>query len=390
MSIITGIGKFILLKLLYPWQYKRYSRKPVQQGKVIFLEVRNSVIGNSLREVYRKISENGSYQVSCHFLQEGVGSRKENVKRTLAFLADMATAEYVFLSEANNCFACFEKRSETKVIQLWHGCGAFKRFGLSSAELKFGSSRRQQQKYPLYHNLDLVTVSSPEVVWAYEEAMGVPEQVVQPVGISRTDVFFDADYISDAKRRVRSFLSDHMDYQDKKIIFYAPTFRGDVTAAKAPDQLDLAYMKRKLGDKYVLLIKHHPFVKHLPKIPASCGDFAIDVTDALNIDDLICAGDICISDYSSLVFEYALFEKPIFFFAYDLDSYNDWRGFFYDYGSLTPGPVVKTTAELVRCIQETEAGFDSAQVRAFRDKFMASCDGSVTERILQTVGLRLA
>lgn len=362
----------------------------MQQGKVIFLEVRGSVIGNSLREVYRKISENGSYHVSCHFLQEGVGSRKENVKRTLAFLADMATAEYVFLSEANNCFACFEKRPETKVIQLWHGCGAFKRFGLSSAELKFGSSRRQQQKYPLYHNLDMVTVSSPEVVWAYEEAMGVPAQVVQPVGISRTDVFFDAGYISAAKRRVRSFLSDHMDYQDKKIIFYAPTFRGDVTAAKAPDQLDLAYMKRKLGDEHILLIKHHPFVKHLPGIPASCGDFAIDVTNALNIDDLICAGDICISDYSSLVFEYALFEKPIFFFAYDLDSYNDWRGFFYDYDSLTPGPVVKTTAELVRCIQETEAGFDSAQVRAFRDKFMASCDGKATERILQTVGLRLA
>lgn len=149
-------------------------------------------------------------------------------------------------------------------------------------------------------------------------------------------------------------------------------------------------MKQKLGDKYVLLIKHHSFVKHLPEIPASCSDFAIDVTDALNIDDLICAGDICISDYSSLVFEYALFAKPIFFFAYDLDSYNDWRGFFYDYDSLTPGSVVKTTAKLVRCIQETEAGFDSAQVRAFRDKFMASCDGKATERILQTVGLRLA
>ncbi len=70
----------------------------------------------------------------------------------------MATAEYVFLSEANNAFACFEKRPETKVIQLWHGCGAFKRFGLSTADLKFGSSRAQQQKYPLYRNLDLVTV----------------------------------------------------------------------------------------------------------------------------------------------------------------------------------------------------------------------------------------
>ena len=388
--MITEVGKFILLKLLYPWQYRRHSKQPVKRGKVIFLEVRNAVIGNSLQEVYRRISASGDYHVTCHFLQEGVGRRKENVKRTLAFLADMATAEYVFLSEANNCFACFDKRPETKVIQLWHGCGAFKRFGLSSAELKFGSSRRQQQKYPLYHNLDMVTVSSPEVVWAYEEAMGVPGQVVQPVGIGRTDVFFDDAYIAAAKDRVRSFLSEHMGSRNKKIIFYAPTFRGDIAAATTPDQLDIEYMKRMLGDRYVLLIKHHPFVKRLPRIAADCSDFALDVTDALNIDDLICAGDICISDYSSLVFEYALFEKPIFFFAYDLDSYNDWRGFFYDYDSLTPGPVVKTTADVVSCIEEAEAGFDPAQVRAFRDQFMASCDGRATERILQMAGLRLA
>lgn len=383
MSIVN-IGKFILLKQLYPWQYKRHCMQPVEKGKVIFVEIRGTSIGGSMQQVYKRLEADDRFNVTCHFLHEGVGSRKDNVKRTLAFLADMATAEYVFLSEANNAFACFEKRPDTKVTQLWHGCGAFKRFGLSSADLKFGSDRAQQMKYPLYNNLDLVTVSSPEVIWAYVEAMGVEEEIVQATGVSRTDVFFDDEYIKSAKERVLKAVPEA---KDKKILFYAPTFRGSVTAAEAPDALDIEYMRKELGEDYVLLIKHHPFIKNLPEISATCEKFAFDVSKELSIDDLICAGDMCISDYSSLIFEYALFEKPVIFFAYDLDEYNDWRGFFYDYESLTPGPVVKTTKEVVESITEASQNFDKIKIREFKEKFMASCDGRATDRILEAVGI---
>lgn len=386
MSIITSIGKFVLLKLLYPYQYKRYAKAKVVPRKVIFLEVRSDIISNSMSEVYKKIKGNNRYKISSHFLREGVGSRKENIKRTLAFLKDMATAEYVFLSEANNCFACFEKRSETKIVQLWHGCGAFKKFGLSTADLKFGSDRNQQMKYPLYNNLDLVTVSSDEVVWAYEEAMGIDRNIIKATGISRTDVFFDSQYITEAKKKVYSLVPEA---KNKKIIFYAPTFRGDVSDAKAPDSLDIRTLKEHLGDEYVMLIKHHPFIKQTPGIPKGCEDFAYDVTKTLNIDDLICSGDICISDYSSLVFEFALFEKPIFFFAYDLDEYNDWRGFYYDYYELTPGPIVKDTEEILAEISKLENGFDPVKIIKFKDKFMSACDGSATDRILKEIGVVL-
>lgn len=384
MSIITRLGKFLILKLLYPWQYKRHCNRPILTGKVIILEVRRSYIGNSLKEVYKQLDENECYNVNCHFLRESEVSRIENIKNTLKFLKDMATAEYVFLSEDNNCFACFDKRPETTVVQLWHGCGAFKRFGLSSADLKFGGNREQQEKYPSHRNLDLVTVSSPEVIWAYEEAMGVEPGVVQATGISRTDVFFDKEYINASKERVYSVVPE---CRGKKIMFYAPTFRKNVSNAEAPDKLDLINLKKTFDENYILLIKHHPLVKELPVIPDECNGFAFDVTNILNIDDLICSGDICVSDYSSLIFEYALFEKPIIFFAYDLDEYNDWRGFYYDYDELTPGPVVKTTQEVVAEIKKAEAGFDSTEIIKFRKKFMSSCDGRATDRILKRVGL---
>lgn len=385
-GFVKSIGKFVILDLIYPYQYRKYSSLPLERKKVVFVEVRGEegFVGASMRQVFDRVAADGSWNIRCHFLSEGVGSRKENLRRTMEMLKDVATAGYVFLSEANNAFSRFEKRPETKVIQLWHGCGAFKKFGFSTAGLRFGSSRRQQEKYPLYHNLDLVTVSSPEVIWAYREAMGVDEGIIRATGISRTDVFFDDEYVKAAARKVRENMPA---IGERKILLYAPTFRGDVSRAQAPRMPDMEYMRSRLADRYVVLMKQHPFVKNRPAVPEGCRNFLFDVTDSLAIDELICAADMCISDYSSLVFEYALFERPMIFFAYDIDSYDDWRGFYYDYDELTPGPVVKTTEELVRDIEKFEKIFDAAEVRAFAGRFMSACDGKATDRILEWAGM---
>ena len=111
----------------------------------------------------------------------------------------------------------------------------------------------------------------------------------------------------------------------------------------------------------------------------------MDVTKGLEIDQLLCASDVCVSDYSSLIFEYSLFERPMIFFAYDLDDYFDWRGFYYNYDELTPGPVVKETEEIIDYIRHLDARFDQAQVHAFKEKFMSSCDGHATDRIMALV-----
>ena len=108
-------------------------------------------------------------------------------------------------------------------------------------------------------------------------------------------------------------------------------------------------------------------------------------TKELDIDKLLCVSDVCISDYSSLIFEYSLFERPMIFFAYDLDEYFDWRGFYYNYDELTPGPIVKTTEEIIDYIQHLDTRFNPSQVRAFREKFMSACDGHATDRILELV-----
>ena len=229
-------------------------------------------------------------------------------------------------------------------------------------------------------------MSSPEVVWAFEEAMGLKDDgIVRPTGLSRTDIFFNT------KRKEQAYQHLYEEFpaaKEKKVIFYAPTFRGRVSEAAAPDQLDYRAFYERLGEDYVMVTKHHPFVKSTPPIPEELeGTFAIDITreSTLTIEDMIFTADICISDYSSLIYEYSLFLRPMIFFAYDIDEYNDWRGFFYNYDELTPGLVFTTNEEMINYIEHIEERFDRKEVEAFRDRFMSSCDGHATERILQTV-----
>lgn len=376
--------RFYSLRIMYPRLYKKYSAKEIDNGKVVFIEVRMSEISDNFRYIYDELKNNYSYKISTHFLHMSFSRWREYEEFCKKMVIDVADAKYVFLNDSSNVFSCLPLRKETVVTQLWHACGAFKKFGMSIAELKFGDDKKTLDKYPYHGNYTHVTVSSPEVVWAYEEAMNLrhEEKIVKPVGISRTDIFYDSEM---KKRAFDRLYSVFPQAKGKKIILYAPTFRGRVASAKTPDNFDMQMMKEELKSEYVMLFKHHPFVKKRPVIDNVFSDFARDVTEEMSIEDLLFVSDICISDYSSLVFEYSLFEKPMIFFAYDLEDYFDWRGFYYKYDEFVPGPICRSGQEVLACIKAVETDFDKGLVTQFKEKYMSACDGHATERIMKLV-----
>lgn len=371
-KLIRKLYHKITLDFLFPRYYAWHCKRPVVQNKAVFIELNLPALSGSLRVLYDEMEKQGDYQLHIHYLREAFCSKFTYIKNVLKCLKDIATASYIILCEGSTMVSCIRPRPETFITQTWHGCGAFKKFGYSTTDLE----------YSYYNNCDLVTVSSPEVIWAYQEAMNLADHnsIIQPLGISRTDIYFRESFHRKAKERM---LHQVPQIVDKKILLYAPTFRGNAGNAQAPDALDINRMQAALGSQYLLLIKHHPLVKSRPAIPASAKDFAFDVSDSCSIEDLIVVSDFCISDYSSLVFEYSLLERPMLFFAFDLKDYNDWRGFYYDYRELAPGPIVSDTEELIEKISEFSEHFDPQQVCAFRDKFMSACDGCSTKRILE-------
>ena len=379
---MVKIYKYMTLKKLYPSTYRKYAKNPVKENKIVFLEVRLQELTDNFQRIYTALQKKGGYEmVICH-IGDGLLSRKEQYHNSLAALKEIADAKYVFINDSSSLISCIPLRKETKVIQTWHACGAFKKFGFSTAEKKFGGTREQLLKYPLHKNFSIVTVSSPEVVWAYAEAFNMNDrkQDILPTGISRTDVFYDQDAIRAAYEKVHKLMPSS---RKKKVILYAPTYRGRVAKAYSPEEMDLQRMHQELGEEYVIVFKHHPFVKNRPQIPEELKEFAVDMTDDMAIEELLMVSDICISDYSSLVFEFSLFERPMIFFAYDLDEYFDWRGFYYPYEEMTPGPICKETGEMIDYIKNLDTRFDKQQVTAFKEKFMSACDGHATERILE-------
>jgi len=379
ISKLRRIRKHYRYKVYFPKVYSSYCTEPVQENKVLFLEMRFTKLSNSFELIYKALEESGEYDLKCSYVQFNFIRGREFTQRVNEMLKELATAKYVFVDDASLILSSIPLRKETVAINLWHACGAFKKFGRSTAELKFGSSAATLDKYPNYGNLTHVTVSSPEVIRAYEEAMHLPKGIVKATGVSRTDQFYDKEFVESRRQKLYEIMPEA---KDKKVILYAPTFRGHVATASSPDRIDFERFCRELGNEYVIVCKHHPFVKNPPIIPEELQHFARDLTKYLSIEDLLCCADICISDYSSLVFEYSLFEKPMIFYAYDYDNYCDWRGFYYDYSEFTPGPVVQTEDELLNSIKNIDTQFDKQKVIDFKEKFMGSCDGHATERII--------
>ena len=439
-SLARDIYRKATLKRLYPERYLAAARQDVMPGSVVFLEIRSKTMSDNFRLIRSALehrntvrTQNDSavrYHISVISIQEGMENRAAVVQNCLNAIPALAQAQFIFVNESSYFLSCLPIRPETTVIQTWHACGAFKKFGYSAIGKGFGTTRQELEQYPVHGNFSYVTVSSPEVVWAYAEAFHMEDRRnrILPIGVSRTDMFFSRKYreracekvawvlrkmapelflpkgaepaatsynAANPYSRLRDVYTDRAEDKDtasgqdivpgRKVLLYAPTFRGKVGSASSPDRLDIALLKKELKDRYILLVNHHPFVKEKdrPKIPENCRDFAFDVTDRLSIEELLTAADICITDYSSLVFEYSLFERPILFFTYDMQEYLDERGFYYPIREMMPGPVCSTTQELTEALKTPDAEFDLRRVREFKYRFMSGCDGHATARVLQ-------
>jgi CDP-ribitol ribitolphosphotransferase len=263
-------------------------------------------------------------------------------------------------------------RRGTTVIQTWHASGAFKKVGYSVLDKSFGVDEALASRVRIHSNYDVCLVASQASAPHYAEAFRQPlERFVSRYGIPRTDVLFGEERLARTRAAVRSRygLTD-----DRRVVLYAPTFRGDsVTDAHATDDLDLDLLHEVLGEDHVLLIRLHPFVRSATTIGPALAGFAIDVSDHPDIHDLMLVSDVLVTDYSSAIYEFSLLGRPMIFFAPDYEAYELERGFYFDYRTGVPGPIFETTGPLAEYLR---AGvFDTARVERFREASFDVADG---------------
>lgn len=381
--MIKQIVKFLFFKMLYPACYELFSLRKVKSNKIVFVENNHRELSNNFYLLYHKMKETNRYKVEIAYLKKYKSNVLNVIWQNTYVLFKISNAKVIFIDEGCSCISCCLLREESKLINVWHGCGVFKKFGYSSASKIFGMSEKEFALYPEHRHYAYVTVSAPAVIDYFADAMNMKEEKekIIPIGVSRTDIFFSHDFRETALLKLRKLFPQ---CKGKKIILYAPTFRGQTYNAAAPDAIDWEYLYSCLKEEYFLLIKEHPLIKEKIKLSIDLSDFCADVTDVLSIDELLAVSDILVTDYSTVIFEFSLFQRPMIFFAYDLEDYIKWRGFYFDYEQFVPGPIVRDNEQLAEAIKQA-GSFDRQRVENFKNRFMASCDGRSTERIIELV-----
>lgn len=343
-----------------------------KQDKIVFLTNKHDVLADSFKAVYDEVlKQKPDYEVVGYLKQP-----KRSLRELLSLYKDVATAKYVFLDDYYRQMYGLTTSAGTEVIQLWHAAGAFKKFGFSS--IGYADSNTESFERGAHKNYTKVVVSSSEIVPFYADAFDVPENDVVPLGVPRTDRFFNEDYKAFIKA---SFLGKYPHLKGKKIITYAPTFRGGPGERQNfVMNLNIRRLAEELGDEYALILKMHPSVTRGVGVPFDLQEFAFNMSRE-DINDVLINTDILITDYSSVVFDFSIMEKPVLFYAYDLENYLGERNFYYDYEAFVPGPIVRTNDEIISAIETNE--FDLDKVRAFKERFFDDLDGKAAERIVR-------
>ncbi len=286
----------------------------------------------------------------------------------------LATAEYVFLNDNFMPLAYINFSTETKVVQLWHAEGVFKRFGLCS-NLPSDIEELEKRCCKRYTH---AVCSSRGVVPHYAKAFALPENRVLPLGSARTDRFFSP---CDRAKMRADFDEKYPECKDKKLVLYAPTFRDDPTRdCGLMKNFDIRRFSQSLSDEYALLVRLHPQV-HADEVRA--GDGAVDMTAYPDVGELCELCDVLITDYSSICMDFVLLKKPCLFYAFDLDEYERERSFFFDYESYVPGKTVKSFDELLCAMKSGDFEFERQE--KFLEFNFDTPDGKSAERIVDTI-----
>ncbi len=281
----------------------------------------------------------------------------------------IATSKIIVTDDYVRYLRLFPLRKEQRVIQLWHACGAFKKFGVQGTTLSLGLERSTHIQY------NLVSVSSEGIRKTYADAFDIDVSNVVALGVPRTDLFFNEE---EKNRRKDIIYKSHPEWIGKEIILYAPTFRdrtGDRTKFKP--ELDFAKLSKELRENQIFLVAPHPVMKD--QIVEGQYENIYEVRDIHTLD-LMFISDILVTDYSSVIFEYALLKKPIIFFCYDLELYD--RGFYLPYDESLPGKLAKSQEELTKCLIGEDRKKLGSYYENFVEKYMGACDGKSTERIV--------
>ena len=392
-----------MLNILKPILMKIYKRiftilahiLPKDNNLVIFESFLGKSYSDNPRAIYEYLSNlDKKYKLVWSTQKQNVDFYKKNnikyaVRFSIKWMFFMIRAKYWVTNSRLPLW--LPKPKGTIYIQTWHGT-PLKRLGVDIKEVHMPGTNTEKYKRNFVFEAskwDYLISPNAYSTEIFRRAFNFNKRIIES-GYPRND-FIVHNNNKDTIDQIKNQLNLP---KDKKIILYAPTWRDNQYYAKGKYkfklEFDLDKLKAELGNDYIILLRLHYLVAENLDL-SGYEDFIYDFSRHEDIRELYLVADMLITDYSSVFFDYANLRRPMLFYVYDIEEYRDkLRGFYFDFEKHAPGPLVKTTEELIEEIKKIEKfGFTpTEEILAFYDKFCYLEDGRATERVVKEIFLK--
>lgn len=366
----------------------RYIEKPVEENMIMFETFMGKSYADSPKYIYEYLAKNypGKYKFVwvLNDPKEKLPYGGIVVKRfSKKYAYYLGVSKYFVFNVRQPLW--FRKREEQVFLETWHGT-PLKRLAFDQEEVTAASPTYKAQFYRQKQEWDYLIAPNKFSSDIFKSCFMYDGNMLE-TGYPRNDLLSSANRDEIAiqlKQKLKIPL-------DKKTILYAPTWRDDEYYGKGQYKfklkLDLDLLKEQLGDEYVVLLRTHHYIADALDT-TGLEDFAFNLSKYDDISEVYLISDICITDYSSVFFDFANLKRPLLFYTYDLDKYRDvLRGFYIDMETELPGPLVYTSEEVVDKIKNIDKLTAEYQQRydQFYERFCSWEDGNAAKRVVEEV-----
>ena len=307
-------------------------------------------------------------------LYENIDNKKNCVlidgQCNISNICIISQSKIIITDQSSQILSNININKKTYCIQLWHISGLYKKIGFDNNIKKEDSIKEKKRLLRIHRNIDYFIISDEKLKKYYAKAFNINESKILPFGLIRTDKLYLYNTYK-MQEKIKNKLNCK-----KRILLYAPTYRTTFDGKRIHRNiLDINILKQQLGRDWSFLFRRHPSVSK------SIQEGWKDVSD-YKLEDILSISDILVTDFSSIIFDYAFFKRPIFLFVPDIDEYVNNQNNIY----LNPENIVgdfyvcKTSKELCDKIKNK-----NKVKQDIWERFMSACDGHSIERVLNLI-----
>ncbi len=369
MKIIINIARSILNAI--------YSLLKLftQKNKILFISRQGDKPSLDFTMLADELRRSSDIEVVmlCKKIPSGIVGKVSYCFHMLVQMKELATSKVVILDSYCILVSLLKHRESLTVIQIWHALGSMKKFGKSIIGMDEGSSPKIAEAMHMHENYDIILASCEESSKCFAEAFGYGQDTMKVMSLPRVDAILSE---SRKEEKQKLIYDKYPELVGKKVVLYAPTLRKNLDISEYVNKLVNAFE----NTEYQLVVKLHPLTKGNIDYASAINDSSFSTLDMIYVADYV------ITDYSAIMYEVALANKPMYFYAFDYNKYVGERSFYTDYEKLVPGPILRDAGEIVEKISNDN--YDLSKVKAFADKYIENqknCTKKISDLVLENM-----